>query len=146
MRLLALVIGLCITASAVYATFQMGLPPEMAFEGSSAISFLSVSMVAALMLVGLAFGCLFRQVTGRADPINVVVELRRMLTSSSFLSALCVAPFVFMSVFAVVKASPGDPASLLLAFQNGFFCESVFSRLFAHEGRAQDKSSTGKAT
>jgi hypothetical protein len=60
----------------------------------------------------------------------LVNEIKAVLQSGSFIAALCVAPFVFMSVYIIVNKSPGDPASYLLAFQNGFFCETVFGRMF----------------
>lgn len=140
MKVLVLIVGCTVMAVVVYATFLIGLPTELGFEGAGALPWLNVALVAFLMLLGLMFGCLFRQITGRTGRVDVIAEVSIMLTSSSFLSGLCVSPFVFMSVYAVVKGSPGDPASLLLAFQNGFFCESVFSRLFAENNRVKEST------
>lgn len=140
MRLFALIAGLCILGGATYLTFQWSEATELGFEGGQALDLANVFLVAGLMLFGLIFGCLFRQLSGQHKAINLLTELKIVFTSSSFLSALCVSPFVFMSVYAVVKGSPGDPASMLLAFQNGFFCESVFSKLFPNYSNGIDSS------
>lgn len=130
MKLLALVVGMFIMGGTVWWTFLLGTPHELGFEGSRGFPAASALLTAVLMLLGLIFGCLFRRMAGRKEEVNIMSELKSVMRSSSFLSALCVSPFVFMSVYAVVKGTPGDPASMLLAFQNGFFCESVFAKMF----------------
>jgi hypothetical protein len=95
-------------------------------------SFIGTSV---LLLIGIIFGTLFRAITSKSNQrINIVSEIRDVFSDNSFWTSVCVAPFVFFAVYAVIRASPSDPASYLLAFQNGFFCESVFKKLTAGDG------------
>ena len=100
------------------------------------------SLTALTMLLGIFLGCLFRKVVGnKAKTVRIKRELSEVFRSSSFIAALCISPFIFMSVYVIVNKSPGDPASYLLAFQNGFFCETIFSYLYSKPG--QQPSSAG---
>ena len=65
----------------------------------------------------------------REGEIDIFSEVRAVVNSSSFWAAICVSPFVFGATFVAIGSSPGDASSLLLAFQNGFFWESIFARL-----------------
>ena len=85
--------------------------------------------IVVLMLLGIVFGCLFRQIRTRREPIVIHEEVRVMWTSSSFWSALFASPLVFGGVFSYIGENPGDGAAAFLAFHNGFFCEAVFSTL-----------------
>jgi hypothetical protein len=131
MRLILFAVGLALMLLVVSYTFSQATSSgELAWWGESFPGG-SFVLTVVLMLVGILFGCLFRRLVGRQEPVNVLAELGAVFRSSSFLAALCVSPFVFMSVYAVVSESPGDPASYLLSFQNGFFCETVFEQLMA---------------
>jgi hypothetical protein len=93
-----------------------------------------VVLTGIVMALGIFFGCMFRRLGGADRQINVLAEARQVLRSSSFIAALCVSPFIFLGVYALVRDTPGDPASYLLAFQNGFFCEAIFRRMFREDG------------
>jgi hypothetical protein len=125
-----LLTGIAVLVSAIFLTYSWSAPSALAFEGLAGAPWLSILMTSGLMFLGLVFGCLFRQLSGRSERVSAWKEVKRVLRSGGFLSAICVSPFVFMSVYAAVKNTPGDPASMLLAFQNGFFCESLFAKMF----------------
>jgi hypothetical protein len=129
MRSLLFVVGLALMLLIVSYTYSQEASSDgLAWWGES-FPVVSFVLTVVLMFVGLVFGCLFRRIVGKKGSIKAFAELKAVFRSSSFLAALCVSPFVFMTVYAVVSESPGDPASYLLAFQNGFFCESVFQQL-----------------
>lgn len=87
-----------------------------------------------LMLVGIIFGCLFRQIRSNSQQsISIQTEIRVMWRSVSFWSAILVSPLVFGGVFFVGQENPGGNAALFLAFQNNFFCESIFNTMFKNE-------------
>lgn len=87
-----------------------------------------------LMLVGIVFGCLFRQVRSNSQQrLSISSELDVMWHSVSFWSAILVSPLVFGGVFFVGQENPSGNAALFLAFQNGFFCESIFNTMFKNE-------------
>ena len=87
-----------------------------------------------LMLVGIIFGCLFRQIRSNSQQsISIQTEVRVMWHSVSFWSAILLSPLVFSGVFFVGQENPSGHAALFLAFQNGFFCESIFNTMFKNE-------------
>ncbi|MDS4025789.1 MAG: hypothetical protein RKO25_02170 [Candidatus Contendobacter sp.] len=86
-----------------------------------------------LMLIGIVFGCLFRQIKNKTGNISIFTELKIMWGSPSFWSAILVAPLVFGGVFFVGDENPANKTALFLAFQNGFFCESIFNTMFKTE-------------
>lgn len=131
-RLLAIVVF----AAGVVAIFYQAAPSDhLSFFGDR-FPALPLMATAALLIMGIIFGCLFRQISRTASPrIDIVQEFRDVFSSPSFWTALCVSPFVMFSVYAAISAAPGDPASFLLAFQNGFFCESIFRQLTSGVGQ-----------
>lgn len=88
---------------------------------------------AAVMFAGIVFGCLYRNLKDRSGDVHLGYELVSAFKSAALVRALCVSPFVFMSVYALVADRPGDPASYLLAFQNGFFCQALFEKAAAKQ-------------
>jgi hypothetical protein len=93
---------------------------------------LSYVAVCLLTIVGIIFGCLFRRIAelpkhARINPRRELVDVFRR---RSFWSAMLVSPFVFGPTFVLVHQTPSDPTAFMLAFQNGFFCESIFLSLF----------------
>ena len=93
--------------------------------------------VVGLMLVGIVFGCLYRQISGRGGRISIVVEVREMWESASFWCALMAAPLVFGGVVVgITDENPGSAIALWFAFYNGFFCETVMDMTL--RGRAGD--------
>lgn len=127
------ILGIVILVGVSGLTFYQALQTELAFEGEVAFSILSALLTALCMFVGIVFGGLFRRLEGRKSLINPLKEILLVFRTPSFLSALCVSPFVYFAVYVLVRESPGDPASYLLAFQNGFFCEAIFKRMFREE-------------
>ena len=127
----------------VYLTYyQATRPNQLGFWGDQ-FPFVYFALTTVVLFVGIIFGCLFRQIksitTGKVIIRN---EIRSVLSSPSFWAALCVSPFVLFGVYATVSTAPGDPASYLLAFQNGFFCESIFNQIIS----GSEKSKNGNTS
>lgn len=82
-----------------------------------------------MMLCGILFA-FFRQLSHRraARPHRIRAELAEALRSPAFFASLLVAPIVFGGVYAVASDRPGSAASLMFAFQNGFFCYVILER------------------
>jgi hypothetical protein len=141
----ALVLGIIVMISAVAITFSGSFfATGVGWTGSS-FPVLSLVITTVLMFAGIVFGCLYRRLVGPDRQVNPLHELRQVFTSTSFLAALCVSPFVFMAVYAVVANTPGDPASYLLAFQNGFFCESIFKQITDKRKAGEPATAEGAA-
>jgi hypothetical protein len=114
-------------AAVMYLTFELSTPTALNWTGAdSTLPPLVASSL--LMFAGIVFGCLFRSVKEKSGNVSLSGEIRNVFNSPSFIAALCVSPFVFMGVYTTVSQVPGDPASYLLAFQNGFFCQSIFEK------------------
>lgn len=128
------ILGCVVLFGICYLSFYQASPTDLAFNGEKAFAIGMVVLTAAVMLLGILFGCLYRRLSKLTGQVNAIKEMRDVLSSESFLSALCVSPFIFFAVYAIVKQRPGDPASLLLAFENGFFCESIFHKMFPKDG------------
>jgi heme/copper-type cytochrome/quinol oxidase subunit 1 len=147
------ILGVVVLFAISYLTFYQASPVDLAFNGEKAFALGMVALTAVVMLLGILFGCLYRRLSRNPGKVDAFKEFKEVLSSGSFLSALCVSPFVFFAVYAIVKQRPGDPASLLLAFENGFFCESIFQRMFPRDTptqspavAAEPKSDVGQPT
>jgi hypothetical protein len=129
------VIAIVVCVVIMFGTFfQASERDGLAWWGEN-FPFISFIGTTVLLFIGIIFGTLFRTISAKRNKkINIVSEIRGVFTDNSFWTSVCVSPFVFFAVYAVIRASPSDPASYLLAFQNGFFCESVFKRLTDGDG------------
>lgn len=85
--------------------------------------------LAILLLLGIGFGSLFRQIKSSSGSISIVKEISQIWSSRSLWCSILVSPIVFGAVFVLSSDIPTGAAALFLAFQNGFFCDSVFSGL-----------------
>jgi len=121
------VLALCIMVVVIFWTYDQASGP-LAWWGEQfpVVSFAATTL---LMFVGIIVGSLFQNLSAAGATVNIVAELKAVFSATSFWLSVCVAPFVLFSVYATVSAAPGDAASYLLAFQNGFFCQSVFKKL-----------------
>lgn len=109
----------------------LGAPHEgaMGFDDiASSLPWLRVATIAAAMLAGVfanAVWAAIPRVSGDNDRVNVGVLLDHAVNSGAFLRAVIVSPIVLLAVYAVVKREPDVFVAHLLAFQNGYFWDSV---------------------
>ena len=84
---------------------------------------------AGTMLLGIFANALWVAVgrTPEGSPIDIVGLITSVLRTPSFIKSALVSPIVFIVVYALVKNEPDPVVAHLLAFQNGFFWESVFA-------------------
>lgn len=79
----------------------------------------------AVMLSGIVASYIFEITKKSKSTINIFRELAKMLTSSRFIMAIVVSPLIFNSIYLIVGDNPQSIGDYLLAFQNGFFWETV---------------------
>ena len=60
--------------------------------------------------------------------ISFIVAIRSVIRSSAFVTAILVSPIVFFVLYNATKSVPDDIVSFLLAFQNGFFWQTVLEK------------------
>ncbi|NWF62512.1 MAG: hypothetical protein HXY43_25570 [Fischerella sp.] len=107
--------------------YHGGLRGELGFE--QRLAWLQVFFAALVMLIGIILGTLFRQLEGRTGRVMILREFSSVFSSASFWGAICVSPLVFFAIFSVSRDDPGAMSSYVLAFENGFFWESVYKKL-----------------
>jgi hypothetical protein len=127
-RLILPPLAIFIFVTLVFYTFVLTSQTSgVGFEGSS-FPWVAFAATCVAMLIGIFFGSLYRALGDRQGEISIGNEVVKVVRSSSFWRALCVSPLVFLAIYTISKGLPGDIPSLLLAFQNGFFWESVLKR------------------
>ncbi|MDX1520524.1 MAG: hypothetical protein R3264_02760 [Anaerolineae bacterium] len=100
--------------------------PEEVHTGQNAARFITLVIV---MMGGVVASHIFDVARTSGPTINVISELTKMFSSSRFVMALVVTPLIFNSVYLIIGTNPETIGDYLLAFQNGFFWESVLGGL-----------------
>lgn len=109
------------TASAEAGIASPAIPTEI-HESQNIARFLTLIVV---MVVGVVCSYIFETAKKAGPTINVPTELAKMFSSSRFIMALVVAPLIFNSIYATIGLNPQTLGDYLLAFQNGFFWETI---------------------
>lgn len=123
---------------------ESGTRPKFFVPGSqSSTSWPEMALLVAVMLAGLVAGHLFEQMKQASGTVSITAELRNMTHNARFWMALLIGPIVFMSIYIAIKDRPHTLADYLLAFQNGFWWETV---LTLNQGEPQGASSSPAAT
>lgn len=81
---------------------------------------------AALMLFGVLFGALYAEL--QHEDQKPLEAMGRAFQKPGLYRALLVAPIVFAGVYAFARSNSDGIIVAIFAFQNGFFCESIFRK------------------
>lgn len=93
-------------------------------------SLLPVVLLAVLMLIGIVSSFIFeRAKSPEALGATIGKNLRKALTDFRLIAAVFVSPMIFNSVYALVGQAPDSISDYLLAYQNGFFWQTILSGL-----------------
>lgn len=112
----------------LFVAFTINIDKQgLGFAGSP-IVWAGYFATCASMFLGIFFGSLYRSLSLVNGEMSIVTEASRVLKTAAFWRAICVAPLVFMGLYATTSGVPGDLPSILLAFQNGFFWENILKR------------------
>ena len=88
----------------------------------------NVALLAVLMVVGIFSSFVFEKAKkSHRDGSPVSLELAAILTDFQFVAALFVAPLIFNSIYALIGQNPETIGDFLLAYQNGFFWQTVLA-------------------
>ncbi|MEH1971151.1 MULTISPECIES: hypothetical protein [unclassified Nostoc] len=83
-------------------------------------------LIVVVMISGIIGSYIFEKAKNTTtQTINLRTELAGMISSSRFIMALVVCPLTFNSIYIVIGNNPENIGDYLLAFQNGFFWESI---------------------
>ena len=80
------------------------------------------------MIVGIFSSFVFEKAKkSRRDGTPVSLKLATILTDFQFVAALFVSPLIFNSTYALIGQNPESLGDFLLAYQNGFFWQTVLA-------------------
>jgi hypothetical protein len=85
---------------------------------------------AVLMLCGVLFGALYAELQHDDQP--PLTAMGNAFNRPGLYRALLVAPIVFAGVYTFAKSNSDGTMVAIFAFQNGFFCESIFRKVSAN--------------
>jgi hypothetical protein len=112
-------------------------------EGSNANP-CGIALLAALMIVGIFSSFVFEKAKkSRRDGTPISLKLASIVTDFQFVAALFVSPLIFNSIYALVGQNPESLGDFLLAYQNGFFWQTVLAGVaaeIAHPGTRTKRS------
>jgi hypothetical protein len=107
-------------------TAALGFDEVAAQIGARPILLISLPLA---MLLGIWTNAVWTQLSDSGDPVQDKVDIgaaiRRAAQSRRFWQSILVSPIVFAAVYSLTKSEPDAVVGLLLAFQNGFFWNSV---------------------
>ncbi len=70
-------------------------------------------------------------------PFGFFKKFRNVVGSATFVRPLVISPIVFSGVYVVIREKPDVVVACLFAFENGFFCESVFNKNVASKSNGE---------
>ena len=80
------------------------------------------------MLIGIIFGSIYNRIKSIQGQVHIINEIRDTVLSAHFFRSLLVSPLIFIGVYIASKSQPDIVISTIFAFQNGFFCDSIFRK------------------
>jgi membrane protease YdiL (CAAX protease family) len=91
-------------------------------------SLVNLSLLALLMFLGILSSFIFERAKQRSsDQESVWTNFSMVLTDFQFIAAVFVSPIIFNSIYSLVHQNPEGVSDFLLAYQNGFFWQSILA-------------------
>jgi hypothetical protein len=100
------------------------------FDERTATDWVMPIVSAVLMLCGVLFGALYAELQHDDQP--PLTAMGNAFNRPGLYRALLVAPIVFAGVYTFAKSNSDGTMVAIFAFQNGFFCESIFRKVSAN--------------
>ena len=95
-------------------------------ERSASLS--NLVLLAVLMLLGILSSFIFeRSKQASANGVSVWENFSAVFSDFRLIAAVFVSPIIFNSVYSLVNQNPETVSDFLLAYQNGFFWQSVIA-------------------
>ena len=97
-------------------------------NGQKAGGVWSILLLAAVMIIGIFSSFVFeksRQAKNDKQPLSL--KLSEIFGDFRFIAALFVSPLIFNSIYALTNQNPETLGDFLLAYQNGFFWQTVLA-------------------
>jgi len=134
-KVLLVLIGVGTIVGTTIFAIRLLTADEVLMAGPSAASRFSaplrITTLILAMLLGILSSFVAQRIQARApnESINIGSEVKSILSSSAFIGALIVAPIVFNGMYVTLSQNPQGVTDFVLAYQNGFFWQSIFARM-----------------
>ena len=124
-------LGLLIVQICIY-----GLPFALSdkFSGFNPIQsgseIFQVVMLAIWCTLGIFSGVLHREIhSGKFESVTFWGSLKEAWNGKELLNGMLISPILFYAVYALAKQVPNNLIGWLLAYENGFFCNTVYTKV-----------------
>lgn len=88
----------------------------------------SIVLLAGLMVIGIFSSFVFEKARqSKSDGTPISLRLAEIFSDFRFIAALFVSPLIFNSIYALTNQNPETIGDFLLAYQNGFFWQTVLA-------------------
>ncbi|MBR1231635.1 hypothetical protein [Bradyrhizobium sp. AUGA SZCCT0182] len=94
----------------------------------------NIVLLAVLMIAGIFSSFVFEKAKQGEGMVAVGPALRSIFNDFQFIAALFVSPLIFNSVYALTNQNPESMGDFLLAYQNGFFWQTVLAGIAGKVG------------
>lgn len=129
MRVIAAVAGLLfVFASGYFASFYY--PGGFGYAQASKDGHASpwgITLLAVLMIGGIFSSFVFEKAKQGRGITDAWPAVRSIFNDFQFIAALFVSPLIFNSIYALTNQNPETIGDFLLAYQNGFFWQTVLA-------------------
>jgi hypothetical protein len=95
------------------------------YQNVTTLTLIQGISVALFMVLGIISGSIFDQIKRRSGPVKIISEARIALTKAHFYRAMLASPILFFAICTVSGQETNLLVSLMFAFQNGFFCDTI---------------------
>lgn len=108
----------------LYAFYGLTTAEPLGFQEGDTSGYLKIIISAMAMIIGIIFGAIHRSWSTRKSPVTWPA-VRVVLRSPELWRAMLLSPIVFSGVYVAAQEQPDYILAFVVAFQSGFFCESV---------------------
>ena len=103
-------------------------PSEIKYSQTFQYYYVKVFLLYLSTVVGIVANEILKHLRENNQSKTEAVNLTDVFQSVSFLRAILISPIVFYSVYGITSNQPDNIVSILLAFQNGYFWQSIVAK------------------
>jgi len=130
MKYVFIVLGLIFLFVAIAWFYDRTISGGSFFNGNPApgqrpLPIRDIVIASAAMLAGILFGAIYAQLSTAKEDVNGWSLIPVALSSPQLVKSLFASPIVFAVVYVAAQTQPDPVIGAFVAFQNGFFCDTV---------------------
>ena len=117
-------IAVIILLGILYGFYSFATIEPLGFQSGESSGYFKIIISAMAMIIGIIFGAIHRSWSLRKSPVTLS-SVKAVLRSAELWRAMLLSPIVFSGVYVAAQDQPDYVLAFVVAFQSGFFCESV---------------------